>query len=57
MARHNEWEQRFGAKRRAVDRALLAEFERQIAREEKAAAAERRRIAQAFGRPLDLKDR
>ena len=50
----NEWEQRFGAKRRALDRALLAECERQIAREERAAPVdrdtERRRIALAFGR-------
>jgi hypothetical protein len=35
----------------------LAEFERQLGQEEKAAAAERQRIAQAFGRPLDPKDR
>ena len=51
------WEQRFGAKRRAIDLALLAECERQIAREERATppadrGAERRRIAIAFGRPL-----
>jgi hypothetical protein len=64
----NTWEQRFGAKRRAIDCALLGEAERQIAREERAAPippvdrdterrridrdAERRRIALAFGRPL-----
>jgi hypothetical protein len=56
MPRRNEWQHRFGAKRRAMDRALLAEFERELSREEKAAAAERQRIAQAFGRPLDPKD-
>lgn len=59
----NTWEQRFGAKSRAIDRALLTECERQIAREERATIAlnptasvdrdaERRRIALAFGRPL-----
>ena len=30
------WEQRFGARRRAIDRALLAECERQIAAQERA---------------------
>jgi hypothetical protein len=56
---NNGWEQRFGAKRRALDRALLAECERQIAKEERADPippvdrdTERRRIALAFGRPL-----
>jgi hypothetical protein len=29
----NTWEQRFGARRRAIDRALLAECETQIAKE------------------------
>jgi hypothetical protein len=62
------WEQRFGDRRRAIDRKILAECERQIAREERAAPippidpdterrridrdAERQRIALAFGRPL-----
>jgi hypothetical protein len=32
------WEQRFGARRRALDRALLAECERQIAAQERAKA-------------------
>ena len=30
----NDWEHRFGNKRRHIDRDLLAEAERQIAREE-----------------------
>jgi hypothetical protein len=32
------WEQRFGARRRAIDRALLAECERQTAAQERAKA-------------------
>jgi hypothetical protein len=32
------WEQRFGARRRAIDRALLAECERQITAQERAKA-------------------
>ena len=57
----NQWEKEFGAKRRTLDRALLAELERQIAKEERAIvpsavpAIDRddasRRIARAFGRP------
>jgi hypothetical protein len=31
----NDWEKTYGAHRRAIDRALLAECERQIAREER----------------------
>lgn len=31
--RKNDWQLKFGAKRRAIDRALLAECERQIALE------------------------
>ena len=34
MTAVNEWQARYGQKRRAIDRALLAECERQIAREE-----------------------
>jgi hypothetical protein len=57
------WEQRFGARRRAIDRALLAECERQIAKEEQSVPGAnnpitpvdrdeaRKRIALAFGRP------
>lgn len=50
MTRHtkpNEWEKRFGAIRRAKDRALLEEVERQIAIEE---AAERA-FNPIFGEP------
>jgi hypothetical protein len=61
----NHWEQRYGASRRALDKKLLSDLERQIAGEERAVIAgainpippvdrdaERRRIAFAFGRPL-----
>ena len=57
----NEWLARFGAKRRATDKAILQECERQIAKEEKTrdtAPAHfvteemRRNIARAMGRPL-----
>ena len=58
----NLWNTIHGARRRAIDRALLASMEREIANEERlrakqAAAAEtpeqrRQRIAAAFGRPL-----
>ena len=60
----NLWQQMFGARRRASDRALLASLERELAQAERAAAAEakknpapcvsdeeRFRIAKAFGRP------
>ena len=60
----NAWERIYGARRRALDRALLASVEREIAQTERAAAAEakknpapvindeeRTRIARAFGRP------
>jgi hypothetical protein len=63
---NNGWEQRFGARRRQIDRKLLAEVEAQIAREERAivpSAANpvppvnrdeaRLAIARAFGRPLN----
>jgi propanediol dehydratase small subunit len=58
------WEAKFGCRRRAIDRALLAECERQITKEMRSVPhavnptasvdrdAERRRIALAFGRPL-----
>jgi hypothetical protein len=55
----NQWEARYGARRRAIDKKLLAEVERQIAEEERANPTppvdrndERQRIALAFGRPL-----
>jgi hypothetical protein len=60
----NDWELRFGNKRRRIDRDLLAEAERQIAREERLIpdtpsptppralnGEELSRIARAFGRP------
>ena len=60
----NLWSTMFAARRRAIDRALLASLEREIAQTEKAAAAEakkhpapvisdeeRFRISRAFGRP------
>jgi hypothetical protein len=60
----NEWTIRFGAIRRAKDKALLAAMEREIAQAERLAARaakdnpapvvsdeERARIARAFGRP------
>jgi hypothetical protein len=62
MRRGNDWERRFGRRRRAIDRALLAELERQIGLEELIAglaAADREelerreRLARAFGRPAD----
>lgn len=57
--RRNDWQRRFGARRRAIDRALLEELERQIGLEEAVAGLaardreeeERRaRLARAFGR-------
>jgi hypothetical protein len=63
----NDWLSRFGAKRRAIDRALLAEAERAIGLEERgglhtaktsqrpsAAVSDdpRAAIARAFGRPV-----
>ena len=55
MRRGNDWERRFGRRRRAIDRALLEELERQIALEEEAReAAERREaLARVFGRPVE----
>jgi hypothetical protein len=68
MRRGNDWERRFGRRRRSIDRALLEAAERAIAVEEleafdrelDRAAAEpppddgaRARLARAFGRPAD----
>jgi hypothetical protein len=62
MRRGNDWERRFGRRRRAIDRALLEELERQIGLEELIAglaAADREelerreRLARAFGRVAD----
>ena len=60
----NMWQKVYGARRRAIDRKLLASIEREIAQAEKIAAKaardnpapcvsdeERFRIARAFGRP------
>jgi hypothetical protein len=66
MPRANDWQRRFGASRRARDRALLAEAERAIGLEDcerppaakidrgpSAASSEAREaIARAFGRPV-----
>jgi hypothetical protein len=52
------WQQAYGARRRAIDRALLAELERQIAAEELEPVTridteiDRAAIARAFGRPV-----
>jgi hypothetical protein len=51
-AKPKTWAQRFGAKRDAIDRAILAELEQTIAAEERAADATRKAIARAFGRPV-----
>ena len=62
----NEWSTRYGKRRRAIDKAILQEAERQIEAEEKAAGhpaahrsatgdsvdnVTRAAIAKAFGRP------
>lgn len=58
--RANEWQRRYGARRRAIDRGILAEVERQIELEELAeghatrereAREARERLARIFGRP------
>lgn len=61
MAR-NDWERRFGRRRRAIDRALLEELERRIGLEElvdelgrrdREAVERRARLARAFGRQVE----
>ena len=68
MPRKNDWAMFHGPRRRAIDRAILAECERAIALEEQGlsnlpkietplsaafpADPERERIARAFGRPV-----
>ena len=65
MKKPNEWTIRFGAIRKAKDKALLAALEKEIADEEKLRAKqakldpaacvseeERVRISRAFGRPI-----
>jgi len=61
---NNGWEKAYGARRRAIDKKLLAEAERQIDQEERTALIlnavnppvdrdeARKRIALAFGRAL-----
>lgn len=60
--RRNDWQRRFGARRRAIDRALLEELERQIALEElvdglarveREDVERRARLARAFGRQVE----
>jgi hypothetical protein len=54
-AKPNTWAQRYGAKRHAIDRAILAKLEQTIAAEERAATPNdgmRKAIARAFGRPV-----
>ena len=55
MRRGNEWERRFGRRRRAIDRGLLEELERQIALEEleREAREARERLARVFGRSAE----
>lgn len=61
----NDWEKKHGARRRTIDKKLLAELERQIAEEEHAIVPDSinpapqidrndasQRIARVFGRPL-----
>lgn len=65
--KRNEWQARYGAARRATDKAACAELEKRIAREKQdqwnedreeeirrefVDDQERERIARAFGRPL-----
>lgn len=53
--RRNDWQKRFGARRRAIDRALLEELERRIALEEREREGReaRERLARVFGRPTE----
>jgi hypothetical protein len=68
MKKKNDWNERFGASRRAKDRALLQAVERAIEEEEETAALQRaadsahaqwledemrEAIARTFGRPMN----
>lgn len=55
MRRGNDWERRYGRRRRAIDRALLEELERRIELEEleREAREARERLARAFGRSTE----
>lgn len=59
--RGNDWQRRFGARRRAIDREVLEEVERQIGLEElveglaardREARETRERLARVFGRAV-----
>ena len=62
MPRKNDWEARFGARRRAKDKAYCQEAERALAAEERAKLGDadqsrcdadaRAAIARVFGRPV-----
>jgi hypothetical protein len=49
MKRNNTWEQRYGAARRAIDRALLEEAERQLDRPYSIEDDIREAVAREFG--------
>jgi hypothetical protein len=49
MKRNNTWEQRYGAARRAIDRALLEEAERQLDRPCSIEDDIRETVAREFG--------
>lgn len=49
--KRNSWASRFGAKRRAIDKAILAAAERQIALEEAQTAPEAKRPSAAISEP------
>jgi hypothetical protein len=51
MTKKGPWEQRYGAARRTIDRALLEEAERQIASQFSIEDAIRETIAREFGSP------
>ena len=64
--KRNDWQAKYGAKRRAIDKAILQEAERAVYIVEGLAKGktpdlvtgpfydeERQRIARAFGRPID----
>ena len=55
MRRGNDWNRMYGAQRRAKDRKLLEELERQIALEEleREAVERREALARVFGRPVE----
>jgi hypothetical protein len=50
--KNNNWQKRFGKRRREIDKALLAAASQAIEAEERETEAQRAAIARAFGRPL-----